>query len=121
MLRISAKYADAVNLQFGTPLPEFADWMHEKYEERRELIPDRLAELRRLCKEYGRDYDGIEKTILGIVRIASDAMTVEDVLGICVELGELGIEQVILNMPNSHEITPIEMIGEGVIPQIRDI
>jgi len=110
-----------VNLQFGTPLPEFADWMHEKYEERREFIPDRLGKLRRLCEEYGREYDGIEKTILGTVRIAPDAMTAEEVLGICVELGELGIEQVILNMPNSHEITPIEIIGEEVIPEIRDV
>jgi alkanesulfonate monooxygenase SsuD/methylene tetrahydromethanopterin reductase-like flavin-dependent oxidoreductase (luciferase family) len=121
MLRISAKYADAVNLQFGSPLPEFQDWMHAKYEERRELIPDRLGKLRRLCEEYGRDYDGMEKTILGTVRIAPDAMTAEDVLGICLELGELGIEQVILNMPNSHEIAPIEAIGEEVIPQIRDM
>jgi hypothetical protein len=32
---------------------------------------------------------------------------------------ELGIEQVILNMPNSHEIAPIEAIGEDVLPEIR--
>ena len=121
MLRISAKYADAVNLQFGSPLPEFQEWMHEKYEERRTFIPDTLGKLRRLCEEHGRDYDGIEKTILGTVRIAPDAMTAEDVTGICVELGELGIEQVILNMPNSHEITPIEMIGEEVIPEVKKL
>jgi alkanesulfonate monooxygenase SsuD/methylene tetrahydromethanopterin reductase-like flavin-dependent oxidoreductase (luciferase family) len=121
MLRIAARYADAVNLQFGTPLPEFQDWMHEKYEERRELIPDRLAKLRLLCEEHGRDYDSIEKTILGTVRIAPDAMTAEDVLGICVELGELGIEHVILNMPNSHEIAPIEAIGDEVIPEVATL
>ncbi|MCK4723462.1 MAG: LLM class flavin-dependent oxidoreductase, partial [Dehalococcoidia bacterium] len=115
MLSIAARYADAVNLQFGSPLPEFQDWMHEKYEERRTFIIDTLGRLRRLCEEYGRNYDGIEKTILGTVRIAPDAMNVQDVLGICVELGELGIEQVILNMPNSHEIAPIETIGDEVI------
>ena len=121
MLRLSAKYADAVNLQFGSPLPEFQDWMHEKYNERREYIPDRLNKLRVLCDEYGRDYDSIEKTVLGTVRIAPDAMSAEDVLDICVELGELGIQQVILNMPNSHEITPIEVIGEEVIPEVARI
>jgi alkanesulfonate monooxygenase SsuD/methylene tetrahydromethanopterin reductase-like flavin-dependent oxidoreductase (luciferase family) len=121
MLRISARYADAVNLQFGSPLPEFQDWMHEKYEERRTFIPDRLDRLRRLCEKYGRDYDGIEKTILGTVRIAPDAMTAEDVLGICVELGELGIEHVILNMPNSHEIAPIEAMGDEVIPEVATL
>lgn len=118
MLRISARYADAVNLQFGSPLPEFQDWMREKYNERRDYIPDRLGKLRRLCEEYGRDYDSIEKTILGTVRVAPDAMTAEDVFDICLELGELGIEQVILNMPNSHEITPIEVIGDEVIPEV---
>jgi alkanesulfonate monooxygenase SsuD/methylene tetrahydromethanopterin reductase-like flavin-dependent oxidoreductase (luciferase family) len=121
MLTIAARYADAVNFQFGSPLPEFQDWMREKYAERREFIPNRLGRLRSLCEEQGRDYDSIEKTILGTVRIATDAMTVEDVLDICVELGELGIEQVILNMPNSHKIAPIEAIGEEIIPQVRGI
>jgi len=121
MLRLSAKYADAVNLQFGSPLPEFQDWMNSKFNERREYIPDRLNKLRALCKRFGRDYDSIEKTILGTVRIASDAMTPDDVLNICYELGELGMEQVILNMPNSHEITPIEMLGDDVIPNITSV
>ena len=48
-------------------------------------------------------------------------MTAEDVLGICLELGELGIEQVILNMPNSHEIEPIEAIGDEVLPELKNI
>jgi alkanesulfonate monooxygenase SsuD/methylene tetrahydromethanopterin reductase-like flavin-dependent oxidoreductase (luciferase family) len=121
MLRLSAKYADAVNLQFGSPLPEFQDWMHKKYNERREYIPDRLNKLKDLCDKYGRDYDSIEKTILGTVRIVPDAMSVEDVLELCLELGELGIQQVILNMPNSHEITPIEAIGDEVLPVIKNI
>ncbi len=121
MLRLSAKYADAVNLQFGSPLPEFQDWMHEKFNERREYIPDRLNKLRALCEKFNRDYDSIEKTILGTVRIAPDAMTAEDVLDLCVELGELGIQQVILNMPNSHEIEPLEIIGDEVIPFIRNL
>ena len=55
------------------------------------------------------------------MRIAPDAMTAEDVLCICVELGELGIEHVILNMPNSHEIAPIEVIGDEVIPEVEGL
>jgi len=121
MLRLSALYADAVNLQFGSPLPEFQDWMREKYEERKKFIPDTLGNLRRLCEEYGRDYNSIEKTILGTVRIAPEAMTADDVLHLCVELHELGVEHVIFNMPNSHEITPIEVMGKEVIPQIRNM
>jgi alkanesulfonate monooxygenase SsuD/methylene tetrahydromethanopterin reductase-like flavin-dependent oxidoreductase (luciferase family) len=121
MLRISAKYADAVNLQFGSPLPEFQNWMREKYDEQTTFIPDKLRKLRHLCEEHGRDYNSIEKTILGTIKIAPDAMTTEDVLDICVELHELGMEHVILNMPNSHEITPIEVIGKEVIPYLRNL
>lgn len=121
MLRLSARYADAVDLQFGSPLPEFQDWMHEKYKERKKFIPDTLENLERLCKEYGRDYSSIEKTILGTVRIAPEAMKADDVLDICVELHELGVEHVIFNMPNSHEITPIETIGKEVIPLVRNL
>ena len=95
--------------------------MHEKFNERREYIPDRLNKLRALCEKFNRDYDSIERTILGTVRIAPDAMTAEDVLDLCVELGELGIQQVILNMPNSHEIEPLEIIGDEVIPFIRNL
>jgi hypothetical protein len=107
-----------VNLQFGSPLPEFQDWMHEKYCERKKFIPETLGKLKSLCKEYGRDYESIEKTALGTVRIAPGAMTGDDVLKLCVELHELGVEHVIFNMPNSHEITPIEIIGKDVIPSL---
>ncbi|MFB0551119.1 MAG: hypothetical protein ACETVV_00930, partial [Nitrososphaeria archaeon] len=121
MLRISARYADAVNFQFGSPLPEFQDWMRDKYAERRRLIPDRLNRLRRLCERDGRAFDEIEKTILGTIRIAHDAMSAEDVTELCVELHELGIEHVIFNMPNTHEIEPIEIIGREIIPQVDDL
>ncbi len=95
--------------------------MREKYAERREFIPDRLNRLRRLCERYGRDFDEIEKTILGTIRIAPDAMSAEDVTDLCVELQELGIEHVIFNMPNTHEIEPIEIIGREIIPQVADL
>ena len=121
MLGISARYADAVNFQFGSPLPEFQGWMRDKYDERRSFIPDRLNRLRELCEGCGRDYGGIEKTILGTIRIAPDAMSAEEVTSLCVELHELGIEHAIFNMPNTHEITPIEIMGEEVIPQVGDL
>ena len=48
-------------------------------------------------------------------------MTTGDVLDLCLELGDLGIQQVILNMPNSHEIKPIVAIGEEVIPEVKNL
>ena len=120
MLRLTAKYADACNLQFGSPLKEFPDWMREKYEERREFLTSRLERLKQNCERFERSYDEIEKTVLGTIRIAPDAMSVDDVIDLCVELAEMGFHHVIFNMPNVHEIKPIEIIGQEVIPQVAD-
>jgi alkanesulfonate monooxygenase SsuD/methylene tetrahydromethanopterin reductase-like flavin-dependent oxidoreductase (luciferase family) len=121
MLRLTAKYADACNLQFGSPLKEFSDWMRERHEERREFLTSRLERLRQNCERFGRSYDEIEKTVLGTIRIAPDAMSVDDVTDLCGELAEMGFQHVIFNMPNVHEIEPIELIGQDVIPQVADI
>ena len=120
MLRLTAKYADACNLQFGSPLKEFQDWMREKYERRGDLATT-LRRLRRICEEIGRRYEDIEKTVLGTIRIGHDAMSVADVIQLCRELGRTGFQHVIFNMPNSHEIIPIETIGEEVIPEVRHL
>jgi len=121
MLRLTAKYADACNLQFGSPLKEFADWMRERYEERREFLTSRLERLKQNCERFGRSYDEIEKTVLGTIRIAPDAMSADDVISLCGELAEMGFHHVIFNMPNVHEIAPLEIIGRKVIPQVADI
>ena len=121
MLRLVAKYADACNLQFGSPLKEFPIWMREKYENRQEHLTDRLKRLERYCNEIGRSYDDIELTVLGTIRVAPDAMTTTEVIDLCHELADMGFHHVIFNMPNSHEITPIEIIGQEVIPQVQDI
>jgi len=120
MLRLTAKYADACNLQFGSPLKEFADWMRERYEERREFLTSRLERLKQNCERFGRSYDEIEKTVLGTIRIGPDAMSVDDVISLCGELVEIGFHHVIFNMPNVHEIAPLEIIGQEVIPQVAD-
>jgi len=121
MLRLTAKYADACNLQFGSPLKEFPDWMRAKYNERKEFLPSRLKLLKKYCEELGRSYEEIERSILGTIKIAPDAMRVADVEELCRELAELGFHHIIFNMPNVHEIEPIEIIGREVIPQVTDI
>ena len=121
MLRLTAKYADACNLQFGSPLKEFSGWMRERYEKRGEFLTSRLARLKQNCERFGRSYDEIEKTVLGTIRIAPDAMSADDVISLCRELAEMDFHHVIFNMPNVHEIAPIETIGQEVIPQVADI
>ena len=48
-------------------------------------------------------------------------MTPDEVVELCRGLADIGIQHVIFNMPNAHEITPIEIIGQEVIPAIIDL
>jgi hypothetical protein len=118
---LTAKYADACNFQFGSPLKEFPDWMRAKYNERKEFLPSQLKRLRHYCEEAGRSYKEIERTILGTIKIAPDTMAVTDVIELCRELAEISFEHVIFNMPNVHEIEPIEFIGREVVSQVADL
>jgi F420-dependent oxidoreductase-like protein len=100
-LRLVARYADACNLfAYGGG----------------DLIRHKLDVLRGHCEDVGRDYEEIERTALGTVNLAADGMTEDEVIGVCRELNEAGIEHVIFNMPNVHEIKPLEAFGERIIP-----
>ena len=48
-------------------------------------------------------------------------MTAEGVIGLCRGLNEAGIEHLIFNMPNVHEITPLETFGEKIIPAVAEL
>lgn len=120
-LRFVAMYGDACNLHLGTPLEGFSPWMRERYENRREILSGKLDVLRGHCDKVGRNYEEIEKTVLGTIKIAPGAMTLDEVVELCRGLAEIGIQHVIFNMPNSHEIKPIEIIGREVIPCVKDL
>jgi len=105
-LRLVAQYSDACNLfTYGGA----------------DLIRHKLDVLRRHCEEVGRDYEEIERTALGTVNLAQGGMTAEGVIGLCRELNEAGIEHLIFNMPNVHEIRPLETFGEKIIPAVAEL
>ncbi len=105
-LRLVARYADACNLfAYGGA----------------EMIRHKLDVLRRHCEDVGRDYEEIERTALGTVNLAPDGMTAEGVIGLCRGLNEAGIEHLIFNMPNVHEITPLETFGEKIIRAVAEL
>ncbi len=62
--------------------------------------------------EIGRSYADIELTVLGTIRIAPDAMTSTEIIDLCNEFADMGFQHVIFNMPDSHKINPIEIIGQ---------
>ncbi len=102
-LRLVAKYADACNLfAYGGA----------------EVLRGKLDVLRRHCDDVGRPYEEIEKTTLGTVHLAPGSMTAAQVIDTLRELAGLGIQQAIVNMPNVHEITPLEVFGREIIPAV---
>jgi len=122
-LRYVAKYGDACNLHLGAhpKLGGYSDRSYVNYRTRKERLGHKLDVLRRHCESVGRDYEEIDKSVLSPVEFSPEALTTGEVVGMCRELSEMGFNYVVFNMPNDHEITPIEAIGEEVIPEVRDM
>ena len=105
-LRLVAKYADACNLfgRMGT-----------------DVIKQKLEVLRGHCEAVGRRYEDIEKTVLLTVNISPSGMSPEEMVDQCRQFKEVGIQHLIVNMPNVSEITPLELIGSKVIPEVAKL
>lgn len=102
-LRLVARYADASNM--------FARIGHDE-------LRKKLDVLQRHCAEVGRNYAEIEKTTLDTVHLAPGKMTAQEVIDNCHQLAALGVQQAIFNMPNTHEIKPLEIFAQEIIPAV---
>ena len=100
-LRLVAQYADACNL-FGDA----------------DAVSPKLAILKQHCDRLGRDYGAIEKTTLGTAYLATGQMTAKDVIAHCKALAAIGVDHAIFNMPNVHEIAPLQQFGREIIPEV---
>ena len=102
-LRLVAQYADACNI----------------------LVPDpgesrqKLEVLRRHCDAVGRAFDEIEKTSLVEIDLGRERSP--DVLARLLGQAEEGIEHVIVNMPDAHDIARLETMGREVIPEVHEV
>jgi F420-dependent oxidoreductase-like protein len=99
-LRLVAQYAQACNL---FPGPE---------------LEHKLDVLRRHCDAVGRDYDDIEKTVIGSLDPGAEGEHVPALIASMEELGRLGISHYHGMVPDVASITPIEVLGERVIPAV---
>ena len=100
-LRLVAQYGDACNV-YG-PL---------------ETVRAKLGVLKAHCDALGRDYASIEKTTLGTVDLQPGKMSASDVIAQCKALAELGVHHAIFNIPNVHELEPLEIFGKEIIPAV---
>jgi alkanesulfonate monooxygenase len=97
-LRMVAQYAQACNL-FASP-----DLAHK------------LDVLRAHCADLGRDYDEIEKTVMMPFDPGRDGENVEAILGRLREFAGLGIQEVHGAVTDVSQLTPLQILGERVIP-----
>src|SRR6266511_1571067 len=100
-LRLVARYADACNV--------FAD----AHTARR-----KFDILRRHCEAEGRDYDEIEKTVYYRFDVGRDGERAGQTVDELGRLAEAGVQAAIGGLRGVHAITPIEVVGRDVIPQV---
>jgi F420-dependent oxidoreductase-like protein len=102
-LRFVAQYADACNIL----VPDPGESRHK------------LAVLRAHCEAVGRDYAEIEATALLEVDLRTE--TAAAVVGRLRDQADEGIEHVIVNMPEVHDLRHLETLGREVIPVIAEL
>ena len=105
-LRLVAQYADACNL-FARMGPA--------------VLRQKLDVLRGHCEAVGRPYEAIERTALDTVNLAPGGQSAADVIAHCRELAGLGFQHIIFNMPNVHELAPLEIFGREIIPAVAEL
>ncbi|MCC7411282.1 MAG: LLM class F420-dependent oxidoreductase [Gammaproteobacteria bacterium] len=102
-LRLVARYADACNLYGFQGVDE---------------VPHKLEVLRQHCEQLGRDYNEIEKTIIGFVALGAGGMSPAQLVDHCGMLAGLGIEHFIFVLGGVETLVPLETIGKEVIPAV---
>ena len=102
-LRLVARHADACNLFAFAGAAE---------------VGRKLDVLRRHCDAEKRDFASIERTTLGTANLAAGKQSPADVIRELHELAKVGVQHAIVNLPNVHEITPLETLAKEIVPAI---
>jgi F420-dependent oxidoreductase-like protein len=102
-LALVAKYADACNLYAFENL---------------DLLRAKLDVLRRHCETIGRSFDQIERTAIGSIDLRKGGTSVRDAIDYCRRIHDAGIQHLIVSMPGDHELAPLELMKQEVIPAV---
>lgn len=104
-LRLVAQYANACNMFAAAGV---------------DTLRHKLDVLKKHCDDLERPFDEIERAALGTVNLADDGDTVAGVIENFRQLGEVGFQHIIINMPNVHEIRPLETFARDIIPAVAE-
>ncbi len=99
-LRLVAKYAQACNL-FASP-----------------QLGHKLDVLRRHCEEEGRDYDEIEKTVMGPLDPGPAGDKIDELVDTIRGLAALGVTHYQGMVPEAASLKPLQLIGQRLIPAV---
>jgi F420-dependent oxidoreductase-like protein len=97
-LRLVAQYAQACNLFGGDD------------------VERKLDVLQQHCADVGRDYDEIEKTVMFSLDPGDNGEKVDTLLEELQRLASLGVQEAHGSVPDVWRITPLELLGERVVP-----
>jgi hypothetical protein len=117
-LRLVAKYANACNIRIGSPLEELPASSGETRTKPFDLLRRKLEILGQHCKDVGRSYADIEKTVQAFISLSPNTQDATRVIELCRQLAEAGVQHIIFNISNVYEITPLEIMGAQVIPKL---
>jgi F420-dependent oxidoreductase-like protein len=101
-LRLVARYADACNLFPGPDLVR------------------KLDVLREHCRDQGRNYDTIEKTVLYNFDVGDKGENVGRIVDDLQQLAELGFQVAHGGVRDVWKTRPLEIIGQEVIPAVQE-
>lgn len=101
-LRLVARYGDACNLLSLQP----------------EQVRAKVEILKAHCDAIGRPYEEIERTSLNEVRLGPDGMSTDEVVSWLNAMAAAGVQHAIVNLPDVHELTPLEEFGRSIIPEV---
>jgi alkanesulfonate monooxygenase SsuD/methylene tetrahydromethanopterin reductase-like flavin-dependent oxidoreductase (luciferase family) len=104
MLRLMARYADAVSIGFGQDLND---------------LRAKLEVLRGHCQALNRPYERIQKTTLYMAPIAHDGHLDPVALDYIRALGKLGIDEVMIRFPADPAV--FDLLATELIPAVENI
>ena len=84
-------------------------------------LSHKLDVLRRHCEAEGRDYDEIEKTVSYRFEVGRNGEHVGRIVDDLGRLSELGFTIAHGQVADVSEITPLEILGQQVLPQVRGL
>lgn len=104
MLRIMARYADAISIGFGRGLDD---------------LREKLEIVRQHCLDLSRSYEHIEKTTLFMAPVVQNGRLDQGALDYIRALGELGFDEVMVRVPTDQ--ATFDLLATELLPIVEKI